>query len=310
MARLTELEIRQHPDVADPLTLTFSIGTNILYGPPSPSRASLMRLLRGVTTGDFSETAGPLDLRCQFAVPGGQADVTITRAEATGPVNVHQGDKVRVIEEPPPGQQHLIFDGSDALIRDLSAPGGLRAEAWVPPGLRAACADGAGEVDLSRVPELAGLWWHLDYEKGYLTRDGEDGAIGLRLLNDGSSRGLGSLDAAQRRLLSLFYYLSVRPTPLVDASLDHLVEEAIDDALRHVEPPLFGGVPKRQSFFTADSSVLMYRMNIRKQEQLQRAFVVCAPGEPWRALTDAEAKTYFQYYDREFRHIDSLMRLW
>lgn len=315
MARLRQLTVVTHPHVSMPLDLSFSIGTNVLYGPDCPERRRLMQLLCGICTGDFSYTDQPIDLRCTFAVPGGEVEVGIVRPEPGADVTVTQGDESRVIDAPPAGHEHLIFDGSDRLVTALSAAGALREPRWLPPAL-AITAEREGqpgqpvEVNLRGIPELAGLWWHLDYERGFVTLTEPGGALDLRLIADSGERSLADLDPAQRRLVSLFLYLSCRPTPLIGASLDHLAEEARADVLRHVEPPMFGGVPRRQSFFVADSSVLMYQMALRRAEDIQQAIVVCAPGEPWRKLTDAEARKYHQYHEREFRHIDSLMRLW
>lgn len=314
MARLRTLQIDRHPDVDVPLTLSFSLGTSVVFGPDGPSRRRLMALLCGVTTGDFSYTDQPLDLLATFAIPGGEAEVHIARTETGGPVSVTQGEETRTIEEPPEGHRHLICDGTDALLMALHNVDGLRAPQWLPPALaHTAHQSEAGapvEVNLRGIPELAGLWWHLDYERGFITLTEPGGRLDLKLHADDVVRSIADLTAEQRALASMYLYLSCRPTPFFDAPLDHLSDEAVDDLLRHVEPPMFGGVPRRQSFFAADSSALLYRMLIKRPEDVQQALVVCRPGVPWRKLDEAEAAKYYQFYEREFRHIDSLMRLW
>lgn len=313
MARLIALNIRQHPSVRAPLTLAFCPGTNILYGPPSVERRALLELLCGVCTGSFSGTDQPFDLQATFALPGGQTVVSMRRMEAGGPVVLVQDGESRTLTEPVLGASHLIHEGTDGLLSALSSSGGM-GERWLPPALahasRAADGDGPVEVNLRMIPELSGLWWHLGYEQGFLSLDAPGGALGIRMVQDGASRGMRSLGQEQRHLLSLFVYLACRPVPFIDAPLDHLSEEALDDVLRHLEPPIFGGVPRRQSFFCAQTSTLMYRMALKRPEDVQRAFVLCAPGEPWRKLSKAESKSYFQYFELGFRHIDDLMRLW
>jgi hypothetical protein len=314
MARLTQLDVAQYPGVDAPLTLTFSPGTNVLYGPPSAARRRLLGLLCGVCTGSFHDTDQPLDLRATFAVPGGQASVSIRREAAGEPVVLVQDGRSQTLDAALPGAAHLIYDGTDALLAALGPSGSLRSETWLPPALAQvsgrAEGDGPVEVNLRSIPELSGLWWHLDYERGFLTLDGPAGGLGMRMIRDGVSRGVETLDAPQRRLLALFVYLSSRPVPFIAASLDGLCEEAVDDVLRHVEPPMFGGVPKRQSFFCAQTSTLMARMALKRPADVQQALVLCVPDQPWRKLTDGESRSYYQYFERGFRHIDSLMRLW
>ena len=114
--------------------------------------------------------------------------------------------------------------------------------------------------------------------------------------------------------LNLHYYIACCPHgAFLDGGLELLDEDGLKDLLRQLVIPRGKRYAPKQSVFTTDSSRLLYALDLRSAAAVQQVAVLCRKeGEDWvfRDMTDEEARKYYQFYEREFSQIDSLVKLW
>ena len=337
MSRLIRLCFRDVPGIQADSVVTLSPDVNALLGRGAGSgRGVLLRWIAAVSCGDFSQTpAQPWSLTATLLTDRGEVEINLQRAEVDGPVLLLRGEGEDPTPLDPPSEDsrldRVVYTPDLDLVAEVAPEGALRSLQWAPYALLATRArtplDEEARVSLRAVPELSALWFHLDYDRGELVMGPVDpppegsrelpvGAVTFSLERDDGPVGAEVLTAAQRRLLNLHYYIACRQqAAFVEGGLELLDEDGLKDLLRQLTPPRGAPYAPKQSVFTADSSRLLYALDLRSAQAVQRVAVLCTrPAEDgplvFRDMTDEEARKYYQFYEREFSQIDSLVKLW
>lgn len=322
MARINRLQIHRFPNVAPDTTLQFSPVFNVLLGRSGSGNDVLLRLLGAVTCADFSDLQGEIfDVSCTMLTNKGELVLRIHRDTPDAAVYIEHDDTSHTIDEVDDQRSLMteVFAHGWSLLPGLTAPdgadGAVRDPRWVPDpvllhGLRA----GAGpvEVDVKYIPELTTLWYHLDYEKAWVSCEHVSqagvGRLGFRFrLSDDKHIGLDELNAEQQELLSLFYYVACRrDVAFLHQKLETIGEEAAGDLLK--------SLLHRQTFVTNTGSRLLYQLSFRSADAMQNACVLCKRDDQgrfvWKNMTPKESGKLFQFYDAGLKHLEDLARLW
>ncbi|MEL6343811.1 MAG: hypothetical protein AAFV53_11810 [Myxococcota bacterium] len=322
MARLKSVSIHQLSGVVSGTTLTFSPLFNVILGREGSGHRDLLKLLGAILCADFSHLDGQVfDVECVMLTSQGELPIRIQRLSSEDEIEIRHGDTAHPLDAVP-DQRPLsaeILSPEWSLLDGLTAPdgdpGAIREPRWIPdPILLQGLRSGPGpvEVDARYIPELSSVWYHLDYEKAWLTCDHVSqeriGRLGFRFRrSDDAMVGLDAYDAEKRRLLSMFYYVACRrDVALLDGMLNRIEEEAAGDLIK--------SLLHRQTFVTNTESRLLYQLSFPSAAAMRHACILCNRRDSgdveWRAMSEAEAKKLYQFYDAGLKHIEDLARLW